>query len=346
MPQTGFNPSYRKTPRGEYSTASCVEAILAGDRNALSYAITLSESQNELARSKAYKMLHLLAQSPGNDKTKRITITGAPGAGKSTFIEHFGKYILNKGHKTAVLAIDPSSQLSHGSIMGDKTRMEVLSTDPRAFIRPSSAGAMLGGVAQGTKESIFLCEKAGYDCVLVETVGVGQSESMSSTITDMTLLLVQPGAGDDIQGIKRGILEMTDLIVVNKADGVQFDLAQSTSRAYRSAMGLFQNRMEGFSVQVIVASSIEDRGFDAIYEQINKFFLHLEKQQQLHHLRKQQEVQWFEFMLREQALQWMMQNANMAERLVDLKKQILNDERSGFLALEEALNTLKTRHFS
>jgi len=134
--------------------------------------------------------------------------------------------------------------------------------------------------------------------------------------------------------------------VVNKADGVQFDLAQSTSRAYRSAMGLFQNRMEGFSVQVIVASSIEDRGFDAIYEQINKFFLHLEKQQQLHHLRKQQEVQWFEFMLREQALQWMMQNANMAERLVDLKKQILNDERSGFLALEEALNTLKTRHFS
>jgi LAO/AO transport system kinase len=346
MPQTGFNPSYRKTPRGEYSTASCVEAILAGDRNALSYAITLSESQNELARSKAYKMLHLLAQSPGNDKTKRITITGAPGAGKSTFIEHFGKYILNKGHKTAVLAIDPSSQLSHGSIMGDKTRMEVLSTDPRAFIRPSSAGAMLGGVAQGTKESIFLCEKAGYDCVLVETVGVGQSESMSSTITDMTLLLVQPGAGDDIQGIKRGILEMTDLIVVNKADGVQFDLAQSTSRAYRSAMGLFQNRMEGFSVQVIVASSIEDRGFDAIYEQINKFFLHLEKQQQLHHLRKQQEVQWFEFMLREQALQWMMRNANMAERLVDLKKQILNDERSGFLALEEALNTLKTRHFS
>ena len=346
MSQTGFNPSYRKSPRGEYSVTACVEAIMAGDRNALSYAITLSESQNELAREKAYKMLHLLAESPGKDRTKRITITGAPGAGKSTFIEHFGKYLLKKGHKTAVLAIDPSSQLSHGSIMGDKTRMEALSTDPRAFIRPSSAGAMLGGVAQGTKESIFLCEKAGYDCVLVETVGVGQSESMASTITDMTLLLVQPGAGDDIQGIKRGILEMTDLIVVNKADGVQLDLAQNTRRAYNSAMGLFQNRIEGFSVQVILASSIEDRGFDAIYEQINQFFTHLEKQQQLHHLRQRQEVQWFDFMLRERALQWIMQNGNMENRLIDLKKQMLNDELSGFLALEEALKTLKTRHFS
>lgn len=343
MFQTGFNPKYRRPQRGEFSTSQCVEGILSGDRNALSYAITLTESQNATASQKAYEILKSLAQSGTQGYSKRITITGAPGAGKSTFIEHFGKYLLAKGHTLAVLAVDPSSQISYGSIMGDKTRMESLSTNQHAFIRPSSAGNMLGGVTLGTKESIFLCEKAGYEWIFVETVGVGQSESTSSAITDMTILLVQPGAGDDIQGIKRGILEMTDIIVVNKADGPQKDLADNTCRSYQSVLQLFQNRIEGYMPVVLTASAIENKGFDEIYNQIIHFFQHLEQKQMLGENRKEQEIRWFDFMIRERVLDWLVADSTVSQQLKGLKNEIADGHVLGFVALELAMKTIKNQ---
>lgn len=327
------------------SVDACVKSILSGDRNALSYAITLAESSKEEWREEAYRILSELSQEKTNrEAARRITITGAPGAGKSTFIEHFGKFLTSRGHRLAVLAVDPSSQLSQGSIMGDKTRMEVLSTDPLAYIRPSSAGAMLGGVNQGTKEAVFLCEKAGFDWILIETVGVGQSESFSSLITDMTILLVQPGAGDDIQGIKRGIMEVTDLMVVNKADGGQKELAGTTARAYASSLQLFQSRVSGYKPGVLVASSLENTGFEAIYSEADRFFNHLISSHQLMSNRHKQETQWFDMMLKERLLEWFMKRSEMAEKIQSVRSRMQTGELSGFAAIEEAMQEFKNQN--
>lgn len=344
MSQTGFNPAYHRPVRDRMSVDACVKGILSGDRNALSYAITLAESLKEEGREEAYSILAELSADKSDKKpARRITITGAPGAGKSTFIEHFGKFLTSKGHKLAVLAVDPSSQVSQGSIMGDKTRMEALSTDPLAFIRPSSAGAMLGGVNQGTKEAVYLCEKAGFDWILIETVGVGQSESFSSLITDMTILLVQPGAGDDIQGIKRGIMEVTDLMVVNKADGSQKDLAAATARAYASSMQLFQSRVAGYKAGALTASALEESGFDAIYSETDRFFNHLITTDQLLSNRQKQEMQWFDMMLKERLLEWFIKHSDMAEKIQNIRLQMQTGKLSGFAAIEEAMQGFKNR---
>lgn len=246
-----------------------VEGVLAGDRVLLSRAITLIESTLEEDQRLAEMVMEKII--PHSGRSIRVGITGVPGVGKSTFIESFGKKILDKGHKVAVLAIDPSSQKSHGSILGDKTRMEGLSSDKRAYIRPSPAGETLGGVTARTREAMLLCEAAGFDVILIETVGVGQSEIAVKGMVDFFLLLMLSGAGDELQGIKKGIIEMCDAMVINKADGDNLEPAKRAKREYANALHLFPIRENGWYPKVEICSSIELTGLSEIWDMIQDY---------------------------------------------------------------------------
>ncbi len=251
------------------SVSEYVEGILKNDRVLLSQAITLVESTKEEHRQISGEILEKCLAHSGN--SIRIAVTGSPGVGKSTFIETFGLYLIERNHSPAVLAIDPSSKMNKGSILGDKTRMEQLSSDPKAFIRPSPAGDSLGGVAQKTRETILLCEAAGFDTILIETVGVGQSETTVHSMTDFFLLLLLPGAGDELQGIKKGIVEMADLVAVNKADGDNSKLATNAKRAYRNALHLFPKKASGWTPKVLTCSGLTGMGIEDVLKQINDF---------------------------------------------------------------------------
>ena len=244
------------------------EAILTGDRRALAKAITLVESQRPQDVETAQTLLKALLPHTGN--SIRIGITGVPGVGKSTFIEAFGQHVIEKGHRLAVLAVDPSSPVAGGSILGDKTRMEALSREEAAFIRPSPAGRALGGVAFKTRESLLLCEAAGFDIILVETVGVGQSEHQVAGMVDFFLLLMLPGGGDELQGIKKGILELADAIVVNKADGSSESLARTTQQHYRSAMSLLRHD-DFWEPKVMTCSALQRQGIEDIWKMISEY---------------------------------------------------------------------------
>ncbi|MEC8112236.1 MAG: methylmalonyl Co-A mutase-associated GTPase MeaB [Pseudomonadota bacterium] len=244
------------------------EAILTGDRRALAKAITLVESQRPQDVETAQTLLKMLLPHTGN--SIRIGITGVPGVGKSTFIEAFGQHLLEQGHRLAVLAVDPSSPVAGGSILGDKTRMEALSREEAAFIRPSPAGRALGGVAFKTRESLLLCEAAGFDIILVETVGVGQSEHQVAGMVDFFLLLMLPGGGDELQGIKKGILELADAIVVNKADGASESVARATQQHYRSAMSLLRHD-DFWEPKVMTCSALQRQGIEDIWKMISDY---------------------------------------------------------------------------
>ena len=244
------------------------EAILTGDRRALAKAITLVESQRPQDVETAQTLLKSLLPHTGN--SIRIGITGVPGVGKSTFIEAFGQHVIEQGHRLAVLAVDPSSPVAGGSILGDKTRMEALSREEAAFIRPSPAGRALGGVAFKTRESLLLCEAAGFDIILVETVGVGQSEHQVAGMVDFFLLLMLPGGGDELQGIKKGILELADAIVVNKADGASESLARTTQQHYRSAMSLLKHD-DFWEPKVMTCSALQRQGIEDIWNMISEY---------------------------------------------------------------------------
>ena len=244
------------------------EAILTGDRRALAKAITLVESQRPQDVETAQTLLKALLPHTGN--SIRIGITGVPGVGKSTFIEAFGQHVIEQGHRLAVLAVDPSSPVAGGSILGDKTRMEALSREEAAFIRPSPAGRALGGVAFKTRESLLLCEAAGFDIILVETVGVGQSEHQVAGMVDFFLLLMLPGGGDELQGIKKGILELADAIVVNKADGSSESLARTTQQHYRSAMSLLRHD-DFWEPKVMTCSALQRQGIEEIWKMISEY---------------------------------------------------------------------------
>ncbi len=243
--------------------------LLAGDRVALGQAITLVESARAEHQQLAQQIVALCL--PHSSKSLRIGITGAPGVGKSTFIETFGLYLLSQGRRVAVLAVDPSSQVSKGSILGDKTRMSELALHEQAFVRPSPSGTSLGGVARKTREAILLCEAAGYDVIIIETVGVGQSETAVHSMTDFFLLLLLPGAGDELQGIKRGIVEMADLIAINKADGERKGLAMRAKREYAGALHLFPAKASGWTPQAALCSAIENFGLEGIWKQISAY---------------------------------------------------------------------------
>jgi LAO/AO transport system kinase len=251
------------------------QGVLAGQRRALARAITLIESTRPDHREAAEALLHQLL--PHTGRSVRIGITGVPGAGKSTFIEAFGLHVVENGHRLAVLAVDPSSPRSGGSILGDKTRMEDLSRDERAFIRPSPSGCTLGGVARRTREAMLVCEAAGFDVIVVETVGVGQSETAVADMVDMFLLLLVPGGGDELQGIKKGIVELADAIVVNKADGDLATAAQRAARDYKNALHLLTPASAAWTVPVLTCSALERAGIDNVWENVGRYREAMEK---------------------------------------------------------------------
>jgi GTPase len=244
------------------------ERLMAGDRAVLARAITLVESTREDHRREAETLVERVL--PASGTSIRLGISGSPGVGKSTFIEAFGQKIIADGHRVAVLAVDPSSRRTGGSILGDKTRMEELSRMPQAFIRPSPSGGTLGGVARRTREAIVLCEAAGFDVIIVETVGVGQSETTVADMVDLFCLLLAPAAGDELQGIKKGIVELADLLVVNKADGPLLQTAQRTVADYRAALRLIRPLSASWTPDVIAASAREGDGLDLVWETIKR----------------------------------------------------------------------------
>ncbi len=263
------NPNLTRHKRRVLSLDDYVEGILKGDRVILSRAITMIESANPDHFEMAQAIIERCLPYSGN--SLRIGITGVPGVGKSTFIESFGTMLTGMGHKLAVLAIDPSSERTKGSILGDKTRMETLSVDPHAFIRPSPSGSTLGGVARKTRETIILCEAAGFDVILVETVGVGQSETVVKSMVDFFLLLMLAGAGDELQGIKRGIMEMADGLIINKADGDNKAKAVGAQAQYRAALKLFPQNENQWTVPVEVCSALEGYAIDKVWKMILQY---------------------------------------------------------------------------
>ena len=248
-----------------------IEGIKAGDVRALSKAITLAESHLKENYELALSIVEAFTQ---NIDSKRIGITGTPGVGKSTFINTYGKYVLEKDPKSkiAVLSIDPSSSLSGGSILGDKTRMPFLSQDQRAFIRPSASGTNTGGLSRSTRLAILLCEAAGYNKIFIESVGVGQSETEISRLCDLFVLLLNPGGGDELQGIKRGIVEMADILLVNKADGDSLSIAQQTAKEYSNAQHLLPQTESGWIPKVLMCSAVDATGLDSFNETVEEYF--------------------------------------------------------------------------
>ena len=294
------NPYLQKRKRRELTTDDYLDGILKGDRVILSRAITLAESLNPEHQRMAQEVIERCLPHAGN--SLRIGITGVPGVGKSTFIEAFGKHLTSIGKRIAVLAIDPSSERSQGSILGDKTRMELLSTDPNAFIRPSPSGLTLGGVARKTRETIVLCEAAGFDIIIVETVGVGQSETVVKSMVDFFLLLMLAGAGDELQGIKRGIMEMADALVINKADGDNVHAAEVARTRYQSALHLFPMNENGWVVPVATCSAIEHTSIDKVWQIMCDFEQHTKSNGFFERNRNEQNVKifydWIDFTIK------------------------------------------------
>ena len=288
--------------------------ITDGNRRALARAITLVESSRADHRQQAEQLLSALMPKTG--QSIRLGISGAPGVGKSTFIEAFGQYLVGTGKKIAVLAVDPSSTITGGSILGDKTRMESLSNNANVFIRPSPSGLSLGGVARRTQETILLCEAAGYDLIIVETVGVGQSEVLVSQMTDVFLLLLLPAAGDELQGIKRGIMELADIIAVNKADGDLEARANHAAADVKRALNLLHPRLKNWSVPVIATSAINNQGMTEVYASICDYLDALEVDEQLETRRAQQRKNWLWREVHESLLQ-ALRSADDAESMIE-----------------------------
>jgi LAO/AO transport system kinase len=307
----------------ENSASKSVKAILAGDRRALARAITLIESAREDHQAEAQILLEALL--PHTGKAVRIGISGSPGVGKSTFIEAFGLYLTSIGKRLAVLAVDPSSSLSGGSILGDKTRMERLARQPSVFIRPSPAGGALGGVARRTRETLLACEAAGVDVVLIETVGVGQSEAAVAGLVDIFALLVQPGGGDDLQGIKRGVMELADLVIVTKADGSLRDLSHHTESDYRAALALMRPRAPGLKANILSCSALEERGLEEIWRAVQSYNEALNESGELAARRAEQATSW---MWRE-VEEYMMAALHGDSNLAALSKRLESEVAAG-----------------
>ena len=312
------------------SAEALVQEILAGNITALSRAITLVESTNPMHLAKANTIINSCL--PHANQSVRIGITGVPGVGKSTFIEAFGKHLTNLGKKVAVLAVDPSSTISHGSILGDKTRMEELVKDPNAFIRPSASGETLGGVARKTRETITLCEAAGFDTIIIETVGVGQSETAVHSMVDFFLLLKIAGAGDELQGIKRGIMEMADAIVINKADGDNIKKAQFAKVEFNRALHLFPAKKSGWIPTTATCSALTSEGIPEVWNTITEFLKVTQTNSYFFEKRKEQNQFWMLETINEQLKSNFFTNPEIHQLLESTKKAVQNDEISPFAA--------------
>ena len=321
------------------SVAEFVTKILEGNISFLSRAITLVESTNSRHQQKANEILE--GCLPHANNSVRIGITGVPGVGKSTFIESFGKQLTSQGKKVAVLAIDPSSSIHKGSILGDKTRMEKLVNDKNAFIRPSPAGSSLGGVAQKTRESIVLCEAAGFDTVIIETVGVGQSETMVHSMVDFFLLLKIAGAGDELQGIKRGIIEMADAIIINKSDGDNIKNANIAKIEFNKALHLYPPKENGWQPKVVTASALKNIGIDVISEMIDQYIVLTKKQGFFKTKRINQNTFWLKNTIEENLYSSFFKDKNIS---IDLQQEIDLLKQGKTTPFNAANNLLKKYH--
>ena len=314
-----------------------LDRLVEGNRRALAKAITLVESKLESHREQSQDMLEKLLPKTGN--SIRIGITGIPGVGKSTFIETFGLYLVEQGKKVAVLAVDPSSPLEGGSILGDKTRMELLSRSENAFIRPSPSEGSLGGVAQKTRETMLLCEAAGYDVILVETVGVGQSEYEVAGMVDFFMVLMLPNAGDELQGIKKGIMELADALVINKADGDSINLAEQTRRHYTSAMGLLRHT-SFWTPQVLSCSAQLKKGIDAVWGMISNSHIEATKNGSFDAKRTQQNKEWMQKLIMELLELKLNQNEAVKQLKPELEQKVINGETTPFVAANRLIDLL------
>ena len=314
-----------------------MEGIVRGDTTVLSQAITLVESSLPQHRAIAQQIIQQCQLISNEKETMRIGITGVPGAGKSTFIEAFGSYLTSEGHKLAVLAIDPSSEKSKGSIRGDKTRMETLCHDPKAFIRPSPSAGSLGGVARKTRETILLCEAAGYDVVFIETVGVGQSETAVHSMSDFFLLLMLSGAGDDLQGIKRGIMEMSDLIAITKADGTNVEKAQMARALYANALHLFPPTESGWVPTAVTSSAVTKEGLPEILKKIEDYFA-LVKGNGFYRKKRREQARYWMYESINESLKNMFYEDERIERLIpEYEDAVLRGDLESFSAATELI---------
>ncbi|MGB2087637.1 MAG: methylmalonyl Co-A mutase-associated GTPase MeaB [Psychroflexus salarius] len=317
------------------------EDLRSGNSTALSRAITLIESQNNKHQAQVKQLIEACLPHAGD--AIRIGITGVPGVGKSTFIESLGLHLINKGHKVAVLAVDPSSSVSNGSILGDKTRMEKLVQSSNAFIRPTASGTSLGGVARKTRESIILCEAAGYDIILIETVGVGQSETAVHSMTDFFLLLKLAGAGDELQGIKRGIIEMADAIVINKADGQNVDAAKRAKVEFNRALHMYPPKDNNWTPRVLLASALKKKGIDKTWQLISKFIAHVKANHYFENNRLAQNKYWLHQSIEDQLKREFYSNPSIAKALEIELKKIENKQTTAFEAANDLLKYYKTK---
>jgi LAO/AO transport system kinase len=315
---------------------SLANALMKGDRASLAKAITCIESGPEDVASEIVRLC-----LPASGCSVRMGITGVPGVGKSTFIDTFGMSLLEAGRKVAVLAVDPSSPISKGSILGDKTRMERLAADSRAFIRPSPSSETLGGVARKTRETILLCEAAGYDTILVETVGVGQSETAVHAMTDFFVLLMLAGAGDQLQGIKRGIMEMCDAMIITKADGGNTAASTRAKSEYASALHLFPAREDGWFPPVLTTSALEQKGIDEVVQLLSHYTTWMQERSLFNERRKKQNLSWLHEELRARIVERFYENSDVKSRLEAMERIVSDGSISPFQAASDLLKGIK-----
>jgi LAO/AO transport system kinase len=314
-----------------------IDLLRRGNRRALAKAITVVESTLESDRVKSQEILESLLAESGN--SIRIGISGVPGVGKSTFIEAFGLYLIALGKKVAVLAVDPSSPMAGGSILGDKTRMEELSRAEHSYIRPSPSSGALGGVAQKTRESMLLCEAAGYDIILVETVGVGQSEFEVAGMVDFFLVLMVPNAGDELQGIKKGIMELVDGLVINKADGESINLAKQTISHYKNAFHLLKN--SGFwSPKVLSCSALEETNLDTVWAMVAEYVATAKNNGFFMSNREQQNIDWMNKLIHELLQQRLVQNKKILELMPNLKDSVTKGVITPYSAAKQVMGLI------
>ncbi len=334
--QPTVNPNFKRVRRAELTVNDYVNGILRGDITILSRAVTLVESNREDHQRMAQQIIE--GCLPHSGKSMRIGITGVPGAGKSTSIDAFGIHLIRQGHRLAVLAIDPSSERSGGSILGDKTRMEKLSREKNAFIRPSPSAGSLGGVARKTRETIILCEAAGFDTIFVETVGVGQSETAVHSMVDFFLLIQLAGTGDELQGIKRGIMEMADGIIINKADGDNVDKANLAASHYRNALHLFPASESGWRPKVLTYSGFYSLGISEIWNMVDEYRHFTTDSGYFAEKRRKQTKWWMYEAINDELHHSFYNNPSVSELRADVERRVLSDHVSPFVGAHELID--------
>ena len=340
--------SEKQTPppkkRKKLGAEDFISGIRAGDRTVLSRAITLIESNSTAHQQTAREVLTALM--PDSGRSVRIGITGVPGAGKSTLIEAFGLYLIEQGHRVAVLAIDPSSAITGGSILGDKTRMEKLASHRDSFIRPSPSGGALGGVARKTRESILLCEAAGFDVILVETVGVGQSEITVRSMVDFFLLIQIAGGGDELQGIKKGVMEISDAIVVNKADGENIQRAEAAKQEYATALHHTTPHTRGWQAQAFTCSAVSGQGIIELWMVIQKFIAITKKNKVFDERRRNQARQWMRAMIEEYLQSVFYKNSKIQQSLPHIENEVMAGKIPPTIAAEQLVSLFELQEKS